>query len=388
MANNIPAAIITAAYDAMNVVSQELIGLIPAVSKNARAEQVSLNQSITAPVVGSKTPTDIRAGHNYTAPEDSDYDSVSVEMTKAKKNEFHWTGEEEQSLMNSDGVLMDINRQNIAQCIRGLVNEMEADLAAEYVNASRAYGTLGTMPFGTGDDLTDLSGVLGILDENGAPPMGRSVVLNELMARRLQGKQPTLFNVNEGGEMRRTFNPVGLFGAMVRMSHAIKRHDSSGGTDGAAINLAAGYAAGSTEFAVDGVDASAKAIGNADIVTIGGGEDKYVVRSGVAANGNALSINAPGLRVRADDDDAIDNAGGADYTAMMAFSMDAIMLACRVPAVPEGGDLGQRTYLQDPRSGLVFELASFPQVRQRTYEIGIAWGVKTIKPEHLAILIG
>lgn len=385
MANTIPAEIITAAYDAMNVVSEELIGLIPAVSKNARAEAVSLNQDITAPVVGSKTPRDIQTGHAYRTPEDTSYDTVSVSMTKAKSAEFFWTGEEEKSLMLSDGVLTDINRQNIAQCLRGLVNEIEGDLAAEYVNASRAYGTAGTLPFGTNDDLSDLSQVLAILDENGAPPMGRSVILNELTARQLQGKQPTLFNVNEGGEMRRSFNPISLFGSTVRMSHAVKRRDTATVNAGAMTNGAA--AVGATEITINGVDNANKGPKAGDIVTFAGDSTKYLVTETVPNSGTTLKIAAPGLR-NAIGATAVAVTAVPDYTAMMAFSMDALMLACRVPAVPEGGDLGQRTYIQDPRSGLVFELASFPQVRQRTYEIGIAWGVKTIKPEHMALLLG
>ena len=382
MANTIPAAIVTAAYDAMNVVSQELIGLIPAVSKNARAERVSLNQSITAPVVGAKIATDITPGHAYTDPEDADYDSVSVTMTKQKKTEFHWTGEEERSLMNSEGVLMDVNRQNIAQCLRGLINDIEADLAAEYVNAWRTHGAAGIVPFGSGDDLTDLSSVLAVLDEQGAPPMGRSVVLNEQAARQLQGKQPTLFNVNEGGELRRSFNPIGLFGAMIRMSHAIVRH--RGSTAVGAINAAGGEPVGSTMLTADGYSGEAQRRG--DLIRIAGDTNNYMLSAAAGASATELSLAGDGLRVAAPDDAVITNQG--DYTAHLAFSMDALMLACRVPAVPEGGDLGMRTYLQDPRSGLVFELATFPQYRQRAYEVGIVWGVRTIKPEHLAILVG
>ena len=387
MANNIPGEIITAAYDAMNVVSQELVGLIPAVSKNAKAETVSLNQAITAPVVGTKPTTNITPGHAYADPADQTIDHVSVEMTKQKKAEFHWTGEEEQSLMNSDGVLMDVNRQNIAQCLRALVNEIEVDLAAEYSKASRAYGTAGTTPFGTSDDLTGLSGVLSILDQNGAPPMGRSVVLNELTARQLQGKQPTLFNVNEGGELRRSFNPISLFGAMIRMSHGIRLHPAgTAQPNDAAIDLAAGYGVGTTSIEIDGTSLPAIAAG--DIITFANDtNNQYVVTTGKGAGDGTIVLADPGLRVAQVNDGGVAGAAAA-YTANMAFSMDAIMLACRVPAVPDGGDLGNRTYIQDPRSGLVFEIASFPQYRQRTYEIGIVWGVKVIKPEHMALLLG
>lgn len=385
MANTIPAAIVTAAYDAMNVVSQELIGLIPAVSKNAKADRVAVGQSITAPVVGAKTASDITPGHAYSNPEDSNYDSVSVTMTKQKKTEFHWTGEEERNLLESDGVLMDINRQNIAQCIRTLVNEIEVDIGAEYVRASRSPRTPSASGlFGTQNQLDELSDALRVLDENGAPPMGRSVVLSEVMARRLQGLQPTLFNVNEGGELRRSFNPISLFGATVRMSHAMPAH-TTGAVQPATALVNGALDVGDTEIAWDGNNRIALRAG--DIVTFAGdGDNYYVVEEDAGASSTGFRINRPGLRVAIADNAQISKTN-VGYNAALAFSMDALMLACRVPAVPEGGDLGMRTYLQDPRSGLVFELATFPQYRQRTYEVGIVWGVETIKPDHMALVM-
>ena len=384
MANTIPSEIITAAYDAMNVVSQELVGMIPAVSKNSMAERVSLMQSITAPVVGAKTATNIVPGHAYADPADESYEHVSIQLTKQKKTEFHWTGEEERSLLNSDGVLMDVNRQNIAQCLRTLVNEIEVDLASEYVNASRALDKRSTTPFSSADDLTDLSSVLQILDENGAPPMGRSVVLNEQSARQLQGKQPTLFNINEGGEMRRSFNPISLFGSTIRMSHAMQVHDQ--GTAQAATMLTSGAAAaGSTDITVDGNSRVDMKKGNLVTFADETPANTYLVGTAYGGADTTLTIAAPGLRNRIANDKRVTSTA-TDWTALMAFSMDALMLATRVPAVPDGGDLGTRTYIQDPRSGLVFEIAAFPQYRQRTYEIGIVWGVKTIKPEHMALL--
>jgi hypothetical protein len=73
----------------------------------------------------------------------------------------------------------------------------------------------------------------------------------------------------------------------------------------------------------------------------------------------------------------------------MGFSRSAIVLAQRLPALPANGDLASdRTSIVDPRSGLSFEVALYPQYRQMQWEISCAWGVKVIKPEHVAILLG
>ena len=85
----------------------------------------------------------------------------------------------------------------------------------------------------------------------------------------------------------------------------------------------------------------------------------------------------------ADDNDAITAVG--DYTPNLAFSRDAFHLVCRVPAVPEGGDgADDRMYVNDPHSGLTYEISVYRQYRQMTYEIGICWGVRTVNAEHAA----
>ena len=46
------------------------------------------------------------------------------------------------------------------------------------------------------------------------------------------------------------------------------------------------------------------------------------------------------------------------------------------------------TQITDPFSGLTFELALYKQFLQNVVHVRIAWGVKAIKSEHMALLIG
>ncbi len=63
--------------------------------------------------------------------------------------------------------------------------------------------------------------------------------------------------------------------------------------------------------------------------------------------------------------------------------------APRRPSLPDSGDLAvDRTTSTDPRSGLSFEVAMYPQYRQMQWEISCAWGFAAIKPEHIVALMG
>ena len=100
-----------------------------------------------------------------------------------------------------------------------------------------------------------------------------------------------------------------------------------------------------------------------------------------------IVIAAPGLRATLAD--GVDMTVGASYRANMAFSRDAIHLLTRLPLMPEGGDMADDVMVvQDPISGLFFQVAMYRAYRSVLFEVAIAWGVKAAKPEHIAILLG
>jgi hypothetical protein len=73
----------------------------------------------------------------------------------------------------------------------------------------------------------------------------------------------------------------------------------------------------------------------------------------------------------------------------MAFSRSAIHALIRQPAMPAGGDAADDvTAVTDPRSGITFQVAMYRQRRRVAFEVGLAWGVKAVKSDHMALLLG
>ena len=42
----------------------------------------------------------------------------------------------------------------------------------------------------------------------------------------------------------------------------------------------------------------------------------------------------------------------------------------------------------DPISGITFQIALYRQYRQVRYEVGLAWGVSSVKPAHGCLILG
>lgn len=257
---------------------------------------------------------------------------------------------------------------------------MEADLAGLHIASSRAYGTAGTTPFGTAGDYTDASNARKILVDNGAPTSDMHLVVNTAAGANLRGKQGGR-GVDAEGDSRLLRQGVLLDVHGFALRESAQVITNTAGT-GASYLINGTLAVGATTITVDTGSGTVLA---GDIVTIAGDTNKYVVAT--ALSGGSFTIGAPGLLKAPADNAAVTVVAAAARN--MAFARSALILATRAPALPEGGDSAvDRTLITDPVSGITFELAMYAQYRQMQYELSAAWGVKCVKPEHTAILLG
>ncbi len=369
-------------YAALNVVSRELVGFIPAVSRNSMVERAALDQEVLVPIAGIGTSADNTPGVTPPDTGDQSVGNVGIKITKSKHIPIRWNGEQTLGMKNA-GTFDDTLKQQFEQAFRQLANEIETDLAGAYKFASRAYGTAGTTPFGTAGDLTDFAGVQQILDDNGAAKGDRHLVIGSAGMFNIRGKQSGLFKANEAGtdELLRKGTLTEVEGLALHNSAQVLAHTKGTGAS-YQTNLLAGYAIGDTGISVDTGTGTVLA---GDVVTFTGDTDKYVV--GTALSVGSLALNKPGLRKALADDVAMALANS--YRANLAFHRNAIVLATRAPALPEGGDVAVDTFmLTDPVTGLTFEIALYKQFLQNVIHVRLAWGWKAIKPEHIALLLG
>lgn len=388
MANTLT-SLINPMFAALEVVSRELVGFIPAVARDSRADRVAVGQTLKIPVAGDSDLEAITPGATPADSGDTTSSTVDVSMSSAYVYPIRMTGEETLALSNT-GTYEDWMRQRFERGFRKLTNAIEADLATTYASASRAYGTAGTTPFGTAGDLSDVARVKEILEDNGAPTGDLQLVLSNAAKANMASKQSVLFKVNEAGrsDMLREGMTDRLQGFALRQSGQAASHTKGAGASYVINN--GDVAVGSTTISIDGGTVNTTGFKAGDVITIAdeptGG--KYVVKTGLTSTAGNIVINEPGLTGAIVDGKAV-TIGNSYSAAGLAFDRSAIVLATRAPAEPEGGDDADDVMmLTDPVSGLTFEVRYYRQYRRAKIEIGLVWGFKAIKPAHIALLLG
>ncbi len=380
MAENTITALVPDIYEALDIVSRELTGMIPAVSMNASAATAGINQNIRVDVEPEGNIGDITPAMTIPDPTGQTSGSVDIKITKSRAAEFGFIGDDQMKLNTGPGY-PGVRAQKIAQAIRKVVNEVETDLCGLYSTMSRAVGTAGTTPFGTANDYTAAALARQVLKDNGGD-IDPQLVFNTTAGVNMIGLQSA---VNAAGtdSILRQGVLLDVAGMPLRESAQILT-PAIGDSDGNFTTTTAGFAVGVTNIPLI---TGANEIIAGDSITFAGDSNQYLVTTGIDGPGTIV-IAAPGLR-QAIAATAIAVTSVAAGARNMCFARSALVLAARSPARPEEGDMAEDVIIiTDPRSGLSMEFAIYKGYRKVRYEVGLAWGVKNIKPEHTVNLYG
>lgn len=384
---NVFTAIIPNLTTAFQRVSQERAPLPRLAQMDFRAEEAALNQTVTVPIAPVITGGDRTAAATFTAGADRTVTSTSITITKDRKFSFHMTGDDFARMVQNP----DYIPASYSQALRSWRNEVHSDLAglhqsaAGYYSASTpssgaANGTPGTAPFAsTINVLTELEK---FLNDSLAPLEDRFLFIDTAAKANL-GSLGQLIKANEAGsdQLLRQGIVGQLAGFNVTWGNDVKLWSPVGTGAGYVANGV--NAAGSTSLVVKTGTGTILA-GDVIAVTRGAVVTNYVVATGIAAAGTVVLTS--GLISATVDSDAV--AVVAASRRNMAFHREALGLAIRLPKLPPEGDAGMHQLITDPETGISVRLSTYKGYGLNNYEISSAWGVKTVRPELLKLLLG
>jgi hypothetical protein len=373
-------------YKAADIVGRELVGVIPSMTINAGSEGAAFGDTVRAAITAQPT---LNTSYTpaMTIPEGDDQTVTNKTMTidKVANVQIPWTGEDIKHVNNGAGYET-IYGDQLAQAMRTVTNAIEtyAGLTMS-LGASRAVGTAGTTPFASNFDL--VAETRQILVDNGMPLDGQTTIAMNSSAGTKLRNLAQLQKVNEAGgeELLRRGELLNLQGLMLKESNGIASH-TKGTMTGALVNGA--LAIGATAIVFDGATTGATGFKAGDVITFAADTDnKYVIETGLSATSGTITLAAPGLRVAIADNNAI--TVGASYTGNVAFHRAAGELVVRPPAQPFGGDAAvDRMTVQDPFSGLVYEIAVYKGYGKVMFDVTTFYAVKVWKPGFVATLLG
>lgn len=371
-------------YKAADTVGREMVGFIPSSTINSSDTLRAAKGDIVRSHF-TRTPTvNTSFAPSMTIPEGTDQtvDNKTMSINNFASVQIPWTGEDVKHVKNGAG-FETIYGDQIKQAMRAIANTIEAYVAIIVKNgSSRAIGTAGTTPFASNHDV--MAQVRQILVDNGCPATDGmlSMVLNTSAGTKMRNLVQ-LQKANESGstDLLRQGMLLDLQGLMIKESAGVANHTK--GT-GASYVTSGSTAIGVKDIAL--VTGTGTVLAG-DVVTFAADStNKYVVGTGVAAPGT-ISLNDPGALVVIATSNNM--TVGNSYAANMAFHKSAVEVVVRAPAMPEGGDSAIDVMLvQDPWSGLVFEIAAYNGYMKKMIEVRCLYDAKVWKPQHVATLLG
>jgi len=384
--NNTLTDLIPDIYKSLDVVARELVGFIPAVTRDPSADRVAVGQTLRVPQTAANTAgRDTTPAMAFSTAANQTIGNASLTLTKSRNFPFSWSNEDRYA-MNQGAGSLSINQQQIAQAIRAAIAEIESDVsAAAQVGASRDAAVADTTVFKT--NLADLANQKKILDDNGTPMSERSFIMGTTAGAAMR-TLTQLSQVNTSGDANLLRQGVlgNIYGFEIRESASMQ--NPVVGTAANAVLASTATTVGQTSFTLKAAGTGTIKAGDAVTIGVAGDTNRYIVTTLIpAVSGATMVIAAPGLRVAqtaAEHAVAVVAAGERN----ISLARPAILLATRLPISDPNDMAFDRQIITDPISGLSFEVAGYPGYRMATYEVAIAWGVKVLRPEFISVLRG
>lgn len=372
-------------YKAANIVGREQVGFIPSCTINSdAAKRVAFGDTVKSAFARKATVNNTYTP-SMTIPEGDDQtvDNKTMTLDQVANVKIPWTGEDIKHVDNGAG-FQTIYGDQMAEAFRGITNAIEAYVGLTISKSiSRYFGTAGTTPFAT--NFNEVAELRQILVDNGCPMDGRvTMVLNTSAGTKLRNLAQ-LQKVNEAGSatLLRQGELLNLQGISLKESAGVATHVAGTGA-GYLANGAVAIGGGTTLSPLN-VDTGTGTVLAGDLVTFTGDTNKYGVGATLAAG--ALSLNDPGARIAIADNTAM--TVGATYVANAAFHQRAVEIVCRAPAQPPGGDAAVDSMtVQDPWSGLVYEIRAYKGYGKVMFDITTFYSAKVWLPKFVGGLLG
>jgi hypothetical protein len=262
--------------------------------------------------------------------------------------------------------------------MRVVGNTIEAYLfGIAYKASSRAIGTAGTTPFASNLDIA--AQVAQILDENGAPAGGRSLILNPAAAANMRARFANVASTQDRSTFAAGILPE-VSGLLPKMSNQITTHTKGTGT-GYLANKTGGWAVGDTTLPVDTGSGTA-VIG--DVILAGTGGLMYVVKT--ALTGGNIVINDPGIYAAVADNAVLTIQ--ANHIPNLALTRDAIYACVRAPLQDPDNRVAESTVVVDAVSGIPFGVYKQVGDGLTHYSIRACYAAVAMESRHIATLLG
>jgi hypothetical protein len=372
-------------YKAADIVGREQVGFIPSVTINAGSERAAFGDTVRSHF--TRKPTlNTSYTPSMTIPEGDDQtvDNKTMTIDQVANVQIPWTGEDIRHVNNGSG-FETIYGDQIAQAMRTITNAIEGHVGTKvYQGASRAIGAAGTTPFGSNFDV--VAEARQVLVDNGTPMDGQvSMVLSTTAGTKLRNLAQ-LQKANEAGgdTLLRQGTLLDLQGIMLKESAGVASHVKGAGTG---YDAAGGEPIGETTIALDGGTVNTTGIKAGDVVTFAGDSNNYIVGTGLTATTGNIVLNPTGLVETLAD--TVEMTIGDSFTANAVFHRAAVELVARAPEQPFGGDAAvDRMTVQDPFSGLIYEIAVYKGYGKTMIDVTTFYAAKVWKGDFAAVLMG